>query len=59
MGPFWAAGLTGAIRRVFRREAAQEARLGVNAGLEQLAQQDGRAESHSVQCDWKRRFLRR
>ena len=38
-------------------EAAQEVRLGVDAGVEQLAQQDGSAESHGVECDGKWRFL--
>ena len=39
-------------------EAAQEAWLGVDAGLGEFAQQDGGTESHGVECDGKRRFLR-
>ena len=38
-------------------EAAQEVRLGVDAGLEEFAQEDGSAESHGVECDGKRRFV--
>jgi hypothetical protein len=40
-------------------EAAQEARFGVDAGLGELAQEDSGAESHGVECDGERRFLRR
>jgi len=38
-------------------EAPQEVRLGVDAGVEQLAQQDGGAKTHGVECNGKRRFL--
>ena len=38
-------------------EATQEPGLGVDAGLGELAQQDGGAESHGVESDGKRRVL--
>ena len=38
-------------------EAAQKVRLGVDACVEQLAQEDGGAETHGVECDGKRHSL--